>query len=142
MGAVGEKISNALISADEATIQASIPAFLEGRKELFGIRLSDADLRLLQDKLPDIGKSKEANTAILNLMQKTAQGSVLKANIAKEIKKKNGGLRPIGFRDMVDEVFNQSMQPVRMISPSGYEVFIPSYQVQDALNAGGKLQNE
>ena len=142
MGVAGDKISNALISSDEATIQASIPAFLEGRKELFGVRLSDADLSLLQDKLPDMGKSREANTAIINLMQKASQASILKSEIAKQIKKNNGGLRPLGFRDMVDEVFDQKIKPVRMISPAGYEVYIPTYQVQDALNAGAKVQNE
>jgi hypothetical protein len=142
LGAIGDKISSALITGDEATVQASIPAFLEGRKELFGVRLSDADLRLLQDKLPDIGKSTEANTAILNLMEKTAQASILKSNIAKDIKKANGGLRPLGFRDEVEEVFNQMMELVKIISPSGYEIYIPAYQVSDALDAGGKLEDE
>lgn len=72
-GDTGKKISNAILSGDQASLLASVPEFLEGRKELFGVRLSDADLRLLQDKLPDIGKSKEANLAILNLMKKSAQ---------------------------------------------------------------------
>lgn len=142
LGSAGDKISNALMSSDEATIQASIPAFLEGRKELFGVRLSDADLRLLQDKLPDIGKSKQANIAILNLMQKSAQESMLKAQIAKEIKKNNKGLRPLGYREMIEEVFAEKTIPVKMISPAGYEVAIPAYQVEDAIKAGGKLQNE
>jgi hypothetical protein len=34
------------------------------------------------------------------------------------------------------------MKPVKMISPSGYEVAIPSYQVEAALKAGGKLSDE
>ncbi len=141
-GSIGQTISNALLTEDQAVLQASIPAFLEGRKELFGVRLSDADLKLLQDKLPDIGKSKEANTAILNIMERAANASILKQKIASEIKKNNKGLRGIDFRDQVNEKFDELMLPVQIITPRGHEVEIPTYQLSDALISGAKVKNE
>jgi hypothetical protein len=139
MGTIGQKISDALLSKDQATIQASIPDFLEGRKELFGVRLSDADLKLLQDKLPDMGKSPEANKAILKLMKKYSEKAVLREEIGREIKKQNKGLRPLGYADQIEERFDQYMKPVKMISPKGKEIDVPAYKVSDAITAGGKL---
>ncbi len=143
MGTVGQKISDALLSKDQATIQASIPDFLEGRKELFGVRLSDADLKLLQDKLPDMGKSPEANTAILKLMKKYSQKSVLRQEIGAQIKKANGGLRPLGYADKIEERFDEMMAPVQVRNKkTGRIVDIPAYQVSEAIKAGGELVSE
>ena len=112
-GETGKKISNAILSGDQAALLSSVPEFLEGRKELFGVRLSDADLRLLQDKLPDIGKSKEANLAILNLMKKSAQRSLKFQKVAQDVFEKKGlpyrggKLRPLGYEREVIKAFDE-----------------------------------
>lgn len=114
-GKTGEKIADALLNKDEAKLLASVPEFLEGRKELFGVRLSDADLKLLQDKLPDIGKSKEANLAILELMKKYANRSILKEQAANNVlknkgislKNREGKLRPLNYENLVEEEFDR-----------------------------------
>lgn len=111
-GEKGKKISNALLNKDEAALLSSIPDFLEGRKELFGVRLSDADLRLLQDKLPDIGKSKEANLAIFDLMKRAAERAIKLEKTAEEVLEKqglpyrSGKLRPLGYEREVMKAFN------------------------------------
>ena len=139
-GEIGKTISNALLNSDEAKIQASVPAFLEGRKELFGVRLSDADLAILQDKLPDIGKSKEANIAILNLMERYSNASILRSEIANDIKKKNNGLRPLGYTDQIEERFDEMMAPVKIKNPWTRNVVdIPAYQASDYIRDGGIL---
>lgn len=143
MGKIGDKISEALINKDQATLLASIPQLLEGWKEVFGVRLSDADLKLLQDKLPGIGKTPEANRAIVKVLKKYADMTILRSQIAKEIKAKNKNLRPIGYADMIEERFDQMVQPVKVINPqNGREIEIPAYKVSDAIKAGGKLANE
>jgi hypothetical protein len=115
-GNIGKKISNALLSGDEASLLASTPEFLEGRKEIFGIRLSDADLRILQDKLPDIGKNKEANLAIFNLMKRNAEKAIKLEKIAenvlekKGIKYRSGKLRPLGYQNEVTKAFDQFIE--------------------------------
>lgn len=139
-GEVGQALSDAILSGEQATIQASVPAFLEGRKELFGVRLSDADLKLLKDKLPDMGKSKEANIAILNMMNKYSKLSVLRNDIGRQIKEENGGIRPIGYADKVDKRFDEMTKPVKIRNPkTGKVVDIPAYQVSQAVKNGGEL---
>lgn len=112
-GEIGDKISKAFLNKDQATLQSAIPEFLEGRKELFGVRLSDADLRLLQDKLPDIGNSKAANDAILKIMKKYANHSILKETAAenvlesKGLKTRGGKLRPLNYVNEVEKEYDK-----------------------------------
>ena len=126
-GERGKKISNALLSKDESALLASIPEFLEGRKELFGVRLSDADLRLLQDKLPDIGKNKEANLAILKLMKKSAEKSIKLEKVSQDVLEKkglpyrSGKLRPLGYeRDVMNafEDFERNQETFEQAPPA------------------------
>lgn len=142
-GDTGRKISDAILTGDQATIQSSIPAFLEGRKELFGVRLSDADLRLLSDKLPDMGKSLQANKQILKLMERYSQKAILKARIAKEIKAKNQGLRGLEYVNEVEDRFEEMTKTVKIVSPkTGKKIDIPAYQLSEALESGATLANE
>jgi len=143
LGDIGNKVSEALISKDEASLQASIPALLEGWKEIFGVRLTDADLKLLQDKLPSIGKTPVANNAIIKILKKYAEMNLLRGQIASDIKKNNKGLRPLGYADQIESRFDEMTKPVEMVSPkSGRTISVPAYRVGDAIKAGAKLANE
>jgi hypothetical protein len=143
MGSVGDKLSKALISKDQATVQALIPEFLEGRKELFGVRLSDADLALLQDKMVDIGKTSEANMAILKLAKKYSELSTLRYQIGKKIKEENKKLRPLGYQDLIEERFEQMTKPIKIKNPhTGNVVEIPAYKIGPYITDGGEIIEE
>lgn len=113
-GETGKKIADAFLSKDEGALKHAIPEFLEGRKELFGVRLSDADLRLLQDKLPDLGKSKDANLSILDLMKRAAEKSIKMEKVSQDVLEKkgmpyrSGKLRPLGYERDVMNAFDES----------------------------------
>ena len=145
-GATGNKIADAILTDKEANLLAAIPEFLEGRKELFGVRLSDADLKLLQDKLPDISKSPEANLQILNLMKKYANDAILKQEAAenileeKGITTRSGKIRPLNFENLVEHKFeelqNEEEKGVLMKLPDGREVPIERSKVKEAESLG------
>lgn len=127
-GKAGRKISEAFTNAEQGKFEAAMPFLLEGWKEVFGVRLSDADLKILENKLPSIGKSPSANKSILEIISKYAKPNILRAEIAKEIKSKNKGLRPINFADQVEEELNTHMESnalVPMRSPSGKIRMVP-----------------
>lgn len=143
LGTIGDKVANALLKEDAASIQASIPGLLEGWKEIFGVRLSDADLRVLQDKLPDASKNPESNKAILNVLKKYAKISLLRSNIASEIKEKNKGLRPLGYADQVEKRFDEMTKIVKIRNPrTGNVLDIPAYEASAYINDGGELVDE
>jgi len=143
LGKIGNKVAEAFLNKDQAKLQAAIPSLLEGWKDIFGVRLSDADLKLLQDKLPSIGKSPEANSAILKVLNKYAEMNLLRGRIADEIKMANGGYRPLGFANQVEKRFDELTKEVLIINPAnGKKIPIPAYKVQDALKGGGRLASE
>lgn len=143
LGPIGDKISNALLNENEASILASIPQLLEGWKEVFGVRLSDADLKLLEDKLPSIGRDPESNRAVLKIMKKYGDMTLLRDQIASEIKSKSGGLRPLGYANKIEARFDEMTAPVRVINPNtGRVIEIPAYKVSDAIKSGATLANE
>lgn len=142
LGPVGEKISEAFKSAEQGKFEANIPQLLEGWKEVFGVRLSDADLKILQSKLPDIGKSPEANKAVLDVISRNTKAPLLRAEIASQIKSQNGGMRPLNFSDMVEKEFQlrqEASRPVRIKGPDGGIYSVPKDQVEGAIQAGGQL---
>lgn len=142
-GPIGELMAKAYINEDQATLLASIPSLLEGWKEVFGVRLSDADLRILQDKLPDIGKSVEANQAVLRVLKKYGEQTLLRSQIANDIKKSNNGLRPLGYAERIEERFDDMTKSVAIINPrTGNTIQVPAYKVGDAIKAGARLADE
>jgi hypothetical protein len=141
-GEPGKALSNAIMNKETKSIQALMPEFLEGKKELFGVRLSDADLNLLQDKSIDIGNSIEANEAVLGLLKKYADASILRGDIASEISKKGGGYRPINYERAVDEEYDRQMTPVSMLDSKGKTYQIPAYRVGGAIKRGLRVKNE
>lgn len=143
MGKIGDKISKALENEDQAAINASIPQLLEGWKDIFGVRLSDADLKILEDKLPSIAKSTDANKAVLKILRKYADMTLLRGQIANDILKQNNDLRPLGYARKVEERFDEMIKSVEVINPNnGRKIEIPAYQLKAALDKGAKLANE
>ncbi len=144
MGKIGDKLSEAYLNKDQAALTASLPQLFEGWKDVFGTRLSDADLRVLQDKMPSITKSPEANLVVVKIMRKYADMNRLRGEIAKDIKKENGRLRPLGYADMVEERLAEQTRPIMVINPANNKpVPIPAYKVAEALKVpGARLANE
>lgn len=137
MGNTGQKIADAFTNADQGKFDAAMPLLLEGWKDVFGVRLSDADIKILENKLPGIGKSPAANKAILGIIEKYAKPNIIRAEVAKEIKAQNKGLRPLNFAEMVEEETNKRMsasEPVFLIAPSGKKKKVPRNEAQELLN--------
>ena len=145
-GTIGDKISDFFKTAEQGKFEANTPLLLEGWKDVFGVRLSDSDLKVLLDKLPSISKSPEANEAVLKVIEKYARPLILKDEIAREVKKENGGYRPINFEDMVNERLDKRLEDERGVRVRNKTtrkiVRIPKGQVEAALQNGGELVNE
>ncbi len=148
-GEWGDKIANMFLNPDQAAIQASIPFLIEGWKDIFGIRLSDADLRVIQDKLPSIEKDASANEAILDVIDKYSDLSQQRFKYASEIKKANKGYRPSNYAEEIDSKMDQYIaekypsEEVTVFNPETGSTFsIPKEDLEAALEAGVELVNE
>ena len=84
-------------------MQAALPNLIEGFRQLFGVRITDADLKILLDKLPDIGKSAETNKAIMGVLKKYGERAKQKHRIAREVTKEDGGFRKHNYEERVEQ---------------------------------------
>lgn len=79
-----------------------------GTKEDFGVRLSDADLRIVQNKIIGSELTPEMNLRIIKYNSALERAKMEKAKIVNEILKENGGAPPMGFDVILDERMKQS----------------------------------
>ncbi len=142
-GKWGDKISEAFTNPDQAKLQAVLPQLIEGWKDVFGVRLSDADLKVIQDKLPSIGKDPKANEAILNIIDKYSKYPQMRYEIGRKIKQENKGLRPIDYANRIEDEFQaevEKLQPVRVRDPqTGKVKLVPRDRLEEVLQSGGEL---
>jgi len=103
----GSRWENFYKNKERAEFEAAALSSFEGMKDLFGTRLSDADLRQAAGKIPDPTKSVEANMAIIDFMDFQDKMKVAEEKVGAEIKKENGGFRPLDYQEQIRERMQQ-----------------------------------
>ena len=87
---------------------------IEGQKENFGVRLSDADLRLIMQKIATSTKNPEANKSIMEWQRLESELDIKRRKIGDQIRKDNNGLRPLDYdaqiRQRMNEKFGDEIQ--------------------------------
>jgi len=133
----------------------------EGMKDIFGVRLSDADLAIASTKVMDPSKPVEANLAIAKYWDFADKMKIEEANIAREVKKENGGFLPINWRELVHDKMSERFgdeaeqvvkeaaneggsKPLKIIdgkiaivAPDGRRKLVPQEDLNKYLLAGG-----
>ena len=158
----GNPVLEGLVTTPEREVfkSAGISQF-EGMKDIFGVRLSDADLAIAATKVMDVTKPIEANLAIAKFWAFSDKMKIQEANIAREVKKENDGFLPINWREQVHERMQERFgdeavqvteaaaneggsRPLKIIegkiaitTPEGKRKLIPQEQLKQALLAGG-----
>jgi hypothetical protein len=96
------------LTPDEASLQAANKSLLAGSKGLFGSKPTEREMfLLLNSMLPSIGKSKEANNAGLDFIEKVNDMKAARAEIVNKLT--NGGSK---FVDNLEQQVNEQMQPI------------------------------
>lgn len=100
------RFANLLKSKTAQEFDSYALPMVEGQKETFGVRLSDADLKLILQKIATADKNPEANNAIFDWMELDERLKIDRRNIADQIRKENKGLRPLDFESQVRKRMN------------------------------------
>lgn len=103
----GTFLEHAFDSPESASFQSALPQLLGGFESIFKRGLTDRDLMLILDKLPNIGKSEEANLAGVEFLRKILDLNDKKYDIAQEIKRENKGLRPIDYTAEIERRYDE-----------------------------------
>lgn len=112
----GTKWSGYFKNPEQARFESAALESFEGMKDMFGTRLSDADLEVVSGKVPSLDKSPEANLAVIEYNEFKDKMIREQRKIADEIKAENGGLRPLNFtaeiRKRMDERYGAEAEKV------------------------------
>jgi hypothetical protein len=150
----GTWLEHAFDSKESSNFQAALPQLLGGFESIFKRGLTDRDLKLILDKLPSIGKTKEANLASVQFLRKILDLNDKKFAIAQEIKKENKGFKKIDYVDEIERrdeerygneinrLFADSTDSVRMIAPDGGKMTVPREDVQKMLDLEARIIND
>lgn len=110
----GTKYENLLKSKNAQEFDSLVLPMIEGMREMFGTRLSDADLRIVLQKIATSEKDPNANQAILDWQLLEGKLDVEKRKIADELRRENKGLRPIDYQQQInkrmDEKFGDQIE--------------------------------
>ena len=148
-------------NSEREKIKAASLYMFDGMKELFGGQLSNQKLKVASGKVIDPTKTEKANQAIIDFRRFYDKAKVVERQIADEIKKENGGYRPIDFdiqlRNRVaeklgaeaDEALNlaitdgvTSQNFVTMRNKNDGKLYsVPVDQIDKYKLAGGVIQN-
>jgi len=98
-----KELADAFKNKHEAALSALLPELLAGRKEIFGVKLTDSDLAVLLDKVPSLGRSKEANLSVIDILSKYAKRGQEKLDIGRKVRGKSH-LRPWNYMEEVERI--------------------------------------
>ena len=143
------------LNPDETLLKTANKTLLEGTKGLFGSKPTEKEIFiLLEDMLPSIGKTKEANEAGLQFIERLNNLKLLRGELVDQLteggtkyvpdlrNQVNKALAPFNEKlktDLQQESEKQQITPVKMRLIDGRTANIPASKVQAALNKGAKL---
>jgi len=97
----GSKWEEYFKNEDHALLEAAALEDFSGMKDMFGTRLSDADLKVVSGKVVSPYKSNEANLAIIDYREFQDRMKIAKAEVADQIIEENGGYKPYDFSKQI-----------------------------------------
>lgn len=78
--------------------------FVRGAKDVFGARITDADLNAFMKMVPTLANTDAGKMAIIRNLRLTNEGLIAKKKIADQVIKANGGRKPYNLEEMVESI--------------------------------------
>lgn len=103
LGTTLNAIGKSLESGETGKFRALSKKLLDEMKDIFGGQIRVKELEVFLSMLPEIGKSKEANLATIDVLQRLSTASTMFYDTAQEIIQDNGGKIPHNLADQVQK---------------------------------------
>lgn len=112
LGGTLESIGKALESGETGKFKALSKRLLDEMKDIFGGQIRVKELEVFLSMLPEIGKSKEANMASLDVLERLSEASSMFYETAQEIIQENNGKIPTNLADRVQKKLGPVMSDI------------------------------
>lgn len=111
------------LTPDEAALQAANKKLLEGSKGIFGAKPTEREIfLLLNEMLPSIGKTKEANEAGIDFIEKVNEMKIARSRVIDDLT--NGGAKYVP--DLQKKV-NEQMRPLQEALKNELQAAVKKY---------------
>lgn len=97
---------SSLMTADEQEFDKLSADFIKNAKDVFGARITDADLRAFLKTVPTLSQSKEGRRRVIKSLRVGNAAAKAKKDAMDEIIKENNGKRPRNLELLVEERVN------------------------------------
>lgn len=114
------------MSEEGQLFQSQLLNYMEGMRDLFGVRITDADLKLILDKLPDIARNPRVNRMIMDTFKLNSAYQLARKK-AKDLilsKASKEGIFPKDLDRRIDSVLEYTFEPHREKSLTNIEGII------------------
>lgn len=100
---LGLNIDSLLLSPETKELQAIAKRFFKAGKDLFPGRITDADIGIILEMIPDASKSIEGNERILNALEVAADAKELRYNAMRDVIKEHKNRIPGNVETLINE---------------------------------------
>jgi hypothetical protein len=95
---------HSLETADSQEFNKLSNEFLKNAKNIFGARITDNDVKMFMEMVPDLSQSREGKLAIIHNMKLYNEGIKIKKKASDQVVRENGGKLPFDYEARVEEI--------------------------------------
>jgi len=124
-----------LYHADAQEFEKISNDFVKNAKDVFGGRLTDADLKVFMSTVPTLSLSNAGKMRVINNLRYANEANQVRDKIAEDIIKANGGRRPINLQALVEEMAGPRLD---VLAQKFKEENIPEVREAEPFQLAGK----
>lgn len=94
--------NKSLFATDEEAFEKLSAGFLRGMKDIFGARISNAEMTAYLASIPTLNQTDKGKLAVIEDMETFNKAAHIKYRAMRQIIKENGGKRPLDLREQVE----------------------------------------
>ena len=95
--------NKATFAKDEEKFEKLSASFLKGMKDIFGARISNAEMNAFLTSIPTLGQTDAGKLSVIEDMELFNKAAEVKYKAMRQIIKENGGVPPANLQDQVEE---------------------------------------
>ena len=112
---------HSLMSPESQEFDKLSKEFLKNAKNMFGSRITDADLKTFLKMVPDLSQSREGKRRIIHNMRLYNEGVKIRKKTMDEVLKENGGHAPLNLETLVEDRAASELDKLAERFKTGYQ---------------------
>lgn len=121
VGSILSSLQDAASGGDIEEFEKLSSDLIRGAKEIFGSRITDADLTAFLKTIPTLDQTDAGKLRVIKNMRQFNQAALLRSNAAKRIIKENGGLLPPNLSELIEDEVGPKLTKISQNIVKGFE---------------------